>query len=118
MYGLPQGLDCSQLVSRELAQVCVAEYLLSLHFGLRAAVHCRHALWATSPAGRRKRVLVKQHTVVPRELAACLGAKVASATARAGTLRIELSNSGVLQFPDQRGYEAYEIHLGERRIIV
>lgn len=118
MYGLPQEFDCSELISLELVQLCVAEYSLSLHFGDRAAVFCHRAISVSLPTGRYKRLQVRRFTLIPRALLMCLGSRIVAAAGRAGTLKMDLSNGVSLEVHDQPGYEAYEVHLGSRRIIV
>lgn len=118
MYGLPADFDSRIFVGRTLELVCFAAYHFSLHFGDRIFVQVNGEYSLQMDTGSEPEI------IEPPEfhpgLTKLLEQTVSSASStKDGTLTLQFRNGAVFTCYDRTpGYESYDIHIGDRWIIV
>lgn len=120
MYSLPQDTDLSAFVGCHLEVVSVSQFQVNLSFdGLRnvgISVEGDFAVHAPSSDAVRYPSAPDGATA----LIALLGAKVVDAVvSEPGTTRVEFAGGATITVYDSKShYESYQIHMGERLIVV
>jgi hypothetical protein len=118
MYGLPADFDSRIFVGRTLEMVCFAAYQFGLHFGEHIFVQVNGEYSLQADPGSEPEII--EPPEFHPELTKLLEQTVSNASStRGGTLSLQFSNGAVFTCYDRTpGYESYDIHIGDRRIIV
>lgn len=119
MYGLPKDFDGGRLVGRFLEQICFGLYQIQLGFDERVTIAVSSSFLYRDSTPDPKAIEIPDLPVVQANLLQLLHHAIVKAFGNhEGTLTMEFDNGHVLQCFDQPNYEAYEIILGDKHIIV
>jgi len=120
MYGLDVGSDVSALVGFDLESINLTQHQVQLVLdslnGIRVSIESEFSI--TPVAGRTSRY--DRPRDAAQALANRLGVRIVEAhVAVPGTLTVRWADGSVLEvFDSNEHYESYQIHLGERLIVV
>ncbi len=118
MYRIPDNTDWSFLVGRELLQVCIGLYQVSLKFDAEVSINIECSF--DHLAARSSLSLGSSLPERATSLVSLLGKKIAGATSRDGkTLSITFLNSETLEIHDSNdSFESFQVIAAGREIIV
>jgi len=118
MYGLPDDFDGTFLQGRELEQICFSRNQVYLHFSEQAEIMIEGSFSYEETPGFA--APVESEVPPPHSaLMKLLGAVITSVRGtREGTLRLDFDNGHRLTCFDRPKYEAYQLRVGDRVIIV
>lgn len=120
MFGLEVGTDVGALAGCTLESIDLTQHQVQLRLdslrGFVVSIECEFAL--TPPDGVTVRY--ERPADAAQDLANRLGVKVQRAEVLTpGTLTVQLADGAILEvFDSNEHYESYQIHLGERLIVV
>lgn len=118
MHGLPNNLDLSFFVGKELIQACFGEHNLVLHFAGEISVGVTSEVGVGSPGGACE--TAEDFRLLAAPILALLGQSVVAARREGeGTLCLRFAGRVELTlFDDSDEYESYWIRHGEVLIVV
>lgn len=121
MYGLPKEFDATTLVGQLLVQVCFGVGQIQLHFDKSLTIAVTSAFWyRDSAASGPQRINIPGSHAVQCHLLQLLHRTILSARGdEFGTLTLEFDSGHTLELLDENpAYEAYQIRIGEKLIVV
>jgi Family of unknown function (DUF6188) len=117
MYGLPKDFNAAIFVGRNLVMICFNENQIYLYFDQKLSIVVEYALSYQDQSTSTPRTI--EVPVLKSDLMQLLGHSITNASGNdEGTLTMEFDNGHVLQCLDQYGYEAYQIKIDNKSIIV
>jgi hypothetical protein len=118
MYGIINNLDWSFLIGKELLQICISLYQLSLRFNGDVSINIECEFEHVSLAANSLPAAKLSGTAVT--LVSLLGARI-TAVSKQGvkTLGIEFSNGEMLMIHDSNdSYESFSINAPGKEIVI